>query len=69
VVFGRCRKRRGGTPEGERVPLDARSHPYDAAHCNMRLPAFRFLYLPEASRKEVTSSLPDLIRQSMRRRG
>jgi hypothetical protein len=23
VAFGRCRKCRGGTPEGERVPLDA----------------------------------------------
>jgi hypothetical protein len=34
VALGRPRKRRGGTPTGERVPLDAPPHPHDAATLN-----------------------------------
>ena len=46
MAFGRCRKRRGGTPTGERVPLDAQPHPLDAASLKqMRLPAFYFLFI------------------------
>jgi hypothetical protein len=53
VAFGRCRKRRGGTPEGERVAFDARPHPDGAVSLKqMRLPAFCFLYLSFVARGE-----------------
>jgi hypothetical protein len=69
VAFGRCRKCRGGAPTGERVPLDARLHPHDAATLkHMRLPAFRFLssfvIASQRVRPEVAGPMTSSAKQS-----
>ena len=50
-------KSRGGTPTGERAALKRAPHADACGGWNTRLPAFRFLYLPDASLNERHSEL------------
>ena len=42
----RLNESRGGAPKGERIPLDAQPHPYDAAKGRLRLSALRLPSFP-----------------------
>jgi len=53
VAFGRDRKRRGGTPTGERATLRALPCPLARQHERLRLPAFCFLSFFFADRSVI----------------
>jgi hypothetical protein len=61
VAFARRSKRRGGTPTGERAALFSARRIRRCGSFDTRLSAFCLLFF-------LLSSLPDLIRQSMRPR-
>jgi hypothetical protein len=66
VAFGRCRKRRGGTPEGERAAFSARRARMVRPLKQMRLPAFRFLFLSSVPSYFVIAGLDPAIHAAKR---